>query len=617
MLADPLTIDTPVPMETIAIADLDNDGDLDLAGGQRTDDSALFMILENAGGGSFLPAVQYDVQLDGFGGIGDIRLGDVTGDGVIDAVVLGAVHLVTFVGRSDGGFESPEWASIVSAPTHFLLEDITGDGRRDAIIGDNNGVRIIPNTCGGDIAVLAESTRPVINPDQTASVRVRVFGVQHAVISPAPPAPTGTVTVHLGSSALESAVLGAGATPTGAEIAVPVSGSLGVGTHTLHVEYAGDEHYFPQASPDFVQRVTSVTTTPALTVDAEPRYGDRYYYRATMTASDGSTPEGVISYFLDNAPAPTWGTAEITVGSHTLRAEYSGSNDHAPSVSATVTFELLKAFSNVQFVDVQPFVRMTPTTHFQFVANDTATGAVRLFDGSAQIGSAPLVNGLAELDVSLGAGRHTLTARLDETATHLASETTRIQTVVPDVPMGLAAYATGSEMRLQWLPVAGTQYWAVEHFVGGSWTAMQCVGSDFGTTCVDPAAQPFAPEIYRVRAWKSATELLATSNADVAMIGTFNDEPLVPGVTRVKAGHFSQLLGAANVLRSRVAYSPLSLTNAIAGAPIRATHLLTLQDGIADVRAALGMPLPSFEMITAGTSQVRADQLQRVRDMLR
>ncbi|WP_438024660.1 FG-GAP repeat domain-containing protein [Sorangium sp. So ce233] len=127
-------------LEAPALVDLDGDGELDLAGGERDADLDSTMVIRNEGGGSFtMPAAVADT------GASAIATGDLNTDGNQDLVVVhysslsllfGAGDAATF-SRDDWAFEAPVLSPVVT--------DFDGDGDRDDVLvlqGDSVNVLI-------------------------------------------------------------------------------------------------------------------------------------------------------------------------------------------------------------------------------------------------------------------------------------------------------------------------------------------------------------------------------------------------------------------------------------------------------------------------------------------
>ncbi|MFM9962802.1 MAG: beta strand repeat-containing protein [Planctomycetaceae bacterium] len=115
--------------QAIAAADLDGDGDIDLA--------TPASILLNTGTGLFAPAVATNSQADGF-----MDVGDVDGDGDIDIVIAGnpTGDIDLLINNGNGTFQAPRTAVDLMqffGSSSVVLADVDGDGDRDlaAVIG--------------------------------------------------------------------------------------------------------------------------------------------------------------------------------------------------------------------------------------------------------------------------------------------------------------------------------------------------------------------------------------------------------------------------------------------------------------------------------------------------
>jgi FG-GAP-like repeat len=136
----------------IRLGQLNGDGRLDVAGvGWGTNTVS---VLLNDGQGGLKAPVAYPVQHAGYE---DLEIGDVTGDGLDDLVVMsgqGFVPNVSVVPQlAAGGFGAAAPSTVdPSALTHGIgLGDVTGDGRND-VVASYGG-----NSPGSAIAVLAQT----------------------------------------------------------------------------------------------------------------------------------------------------------------------------------------------------------------------------------------------------------------------------------------------------------------------------------------------------------------------------------------------------------------------------------------------------------------------------
>ncbi len=119
----------------IKIADLNNDGILDVVGiGWGTNTASVW--LQN-NGGTLEPAIIYTVT---HGGYDDLDVGDVNNDGLTDIVVMSGQLLVPNLGiliqKNDGTFDNPAYYSVGgNILTHGVaVGDVNGDHLNDVVV---------------------------------------------------------------------------------------------------------------------------------------------------------------------------------------------------------------------------------------------------------------------------------------------------------------------------------------------------------------------------------------------------------------------------------------------------------------------------------------------------
>ena len=109
----------------------------------------------------------------------------------------------------------------------------------------------------------------------------------------------------------------------------------------------------------------------------------------------------------------------------------------------------------------------------------------------------------------------------------------------------------------------------------------------------------------------------ATARAQAPQ-AAFTDDPLVPGVTPVRAVHLLELRSRIDALRLRAGLPAFGWTDAkvVPGAtPARALHLTELRSALGEAYAASGRPASGYTdaAVTAGVTAMRAVQLQELR----
>ena len=135
-------------------------------------------------------------------------------------------------------------------------------------------------------------------------------------------------------------------------------------------------------------------------------------------------------------------------------------------------------------------------------------------------------------------------------------------------------------------------------------TAVSIGAATIGVTATDPGGL-------------SASQSFAATVAD-RPAAPFTDDPIRPGVTPVRAVHFTELRTRIDGLRSAAGLPPFGWTDPVlrAGAtPVRLVHLLELRRALVAAYTALGRTPPRWTDAapTAGTTPIRAAHLNELR----
>ena len=98
----------------------------------------------------------------------------------------------------------------------------------------------------------------------------------------------------------------------------------------------------------------------------------------------------------------------------------------------------------------------------------------------------------------------------------------------------------------------------------------------------------------------------------------FTDDPLRPGVTPVRAVHFTELRTRIDALRRGAGLGPFAWTDPVltpGETPVRLAHLLELREALAEVYPAAGRSAPGWTdtMPVAGTTPIRAAHVTELR----
>ncbi len=348
----------------------------------------------------------------------------------------------------------------------------------------------------------------------------------------------------------------------------------------------------------FTPAVVAATST-TLTTAANPAPFQETNLTATVSTASG-TPTGTVTFYdgsteIGSAPVGAGGKASLYVdtllpGTHSLTATYGGDAADAPSTSAALSQQVGKAFPYLTSITrtAQPVaggVRFTFTTNVGLVVFDVSppppTGTVIFYNGSTQIGSAPVSNRQATLTVTLpGPGGEQVTAVYSGDSNYSSATS-------PAPPTALANPGTSTAVTTSANPASpayGTQFVAT-------------------VQTVTPITQsPYRPLTGAV-SFYDGTTLLGSSNL-VNSQATFNAASLAPGshaITAVYGGDTSydpstsavlsqgvtpvQTLAAVSVSTGSTAYGvPImlsaSLTHSLTGQNLGApTGTITFYDG--------------------------------------
>jgi Bacterial Ig-like domain (group 3) len=247
--------------------------------------------------------------------------------------------------------------------------------------------------------------------------------------------PTGTITYFSGTTILGTATVSASGVAT-----VSVK-SLPAGSDGLKAQYSGGGNFLGSTSP-----VVTVTVKPKPTttiVVASPGsiiFGTAFTLTATVKGIGSAPLPGIVTFLngsaslgtatVSNAGVATMNVKGLSVGSHVLKAVYSGGGNFLGSTSSPLTLTVKAQATTITLVASpasvtfgKPFV-LTATVKGTGVA--ASPGTVTYLNGSTTLGTASVsASGIAILNVkSLPIGSHTLTARFSGSANFLASVST-------------------------------------------------------------------------------------------------------------------------------------------------------------------------------------------------
>lgn len=302
---------------TLATADMNNDGKLDLVVHVAGVDSMDFLVdslavLLGNGDGTFQTAI---VSL--YSG-GNFAISDFTGDGILDVAgtassAQGGDLFINF-GDGSGHFRFKEYST---GALYALASDLNGDGASDLVLFVPTGGTvpqgyIVLLNNGGTFDTLTSSPNPS-HFRQPVTFRATI----NASVPGAPGGmPTGTVTFKDGANTLGMVTLKNGK----ARLA---TSKLTVGTHSITAAYSGDSNFNPNVSAPITQTVVSAM------VELSPAKLDFSRVKVGMTSPPQTST-------LTNS-----GTADLNIKSIALTGDFAQTNTCpatlAPAANCTIT----------------------------------------------------------------------------------------------------------------------------------------------------------------------------------------------------------------------------------------------------------------------------------------
>lgn len=231
------------------------------------------------------------------------------------------------------------------------------------------------------------------------------------------------VAVVSGSGTLSGNVIFmSGTTPIGTAtvdangVATLTTSTIPGGVNAITAQYQGNSSFGGSTSPPVSVTVAKVDTTTALTVKpTNSGLGTTVTLTATITSSSSSTvkPSGTVQ-FLDNGVSlgtatvdangiATLTTSSLTLGSHSITAQYPGDGNFNPSTSPAVTQTVGQpTTTSLTAAPAASVFGQAVTLTVNVTANDptlgTPTGTVDFFSGTTKLGTATIgTNGIATL----------------------------------------------------------------------------------------------------------------------------------------------------------------------------------------------------------------------------
>jgi hypothetical protein len=303
------------------------------------------------------------------------------------------------------------------------------------ISGLQIGTHSITATYGGDANFLGSTSAAlsqVVSPGPTATAvtsssnpAIVGFNVTFTVnVYPTyGGTPTGLVTLYDGATSLGSISL---TNQSGQNYALFTLSTLTTGSHSMTATYNGNVFFAPSTSAALTQTVNLPASATYLTPVANPVvYGQALTLVASVQPPRTGTANGTVTFFdggtslgmanVSNNTAQL-SVSALSLGSHTLTAQYSGDPNYAGSTSAPVTETVNQAATTTTIAsNANPAAfnqSVTFSAAVQPAYGGTATGTITFLDGASSLGTASLSNNSGQISLnSLPTGTHSITAK--------------------------------------------------------------------------------------------------------------------------------------------------------------------------------------------------------------
>lgn len=267
--------------------------------------------------------------------------------------------------------------------------------------------------------------------------------------------------VNLGGSALSVTL---GATPTGNQQYTLIHNTSGTavtgtfaglaegavvafGNQPFKISYAGGASGHDVVLTHLVGSATTVSSS-----SSSPTFGASVTLTAVVTGIGGTgTPGGSVQFFANSTPlgtgtlngngVATLNTTALPVGVDQVTAAYAGNASFAPSTSSATTVNVAKAPTTTTLTVIPiasafgQSVTLTATVAPTTSGLGTPTGTVEFLNGSSEIETIRMTNGVATLTTSaLPVGNDSITALYESDNTFASSTSKAVVAAVSAVP---------------------------------------------------------------------------------------------------------------------------------------------------------------------------------------
>jgi Fibronectin type III domain len=183
-----------------------------------------------------------------------------------------------------------------------------------------------------------------------------------------------------------------------------------------------------------------------------------------------------------------------------------------------------------------------------------------------------------------------------------------------------ATTISDSQINLTWAPSTGD----VDHY---QVERSQSIAGPYIRLTPDPRTNVFydtsvsngAAYLYRVHAVDARGNVSPDSNTDLATAINFTDEPLVTGVTAIKAQHLIELRHAVDAVRLTAGLPAALWSDGVqSGGIIKALHVRELRDNLNQALTAIGLSPGSYTDLNLSSNvSIKAEHIRELRQQVK
>jgi hypothetical protein len=162
--------------------------------------------------------------------------------------------------------------------------------------------------------------------------------------------------------------------------------SLAVGSHSITVSYGGDGNFTSSTSSAITETVNQSGTTTALTSSLNPSTaGQSVSFTATVSPKSpgAGQPTGSVTFYngntvlgtimLNGSDQATFTTSSLSVGNHTITADYSGDGNFKASNSSSLRQTVNSGLAVVLPIEYKPLTIVNVASIVSSVSTRTTT----------------------------------------------------------------------------------------------------------------------------------------------------------------------------------------------------------------------------------------------------